>query len=300
MSLAYFPLYPDDFEAATAHLSMAEDGAYNRLLRLCWRMPGCTIPADRQWVYRRLRAHTTDDRALVELVLSEFFTEANGRLSNARLLREFEKAQECHNRRKEAGSKGGRKKTEQKQANEPSNALAMQEQCSSNQNHNQNHNHIEDTDVSSPPLPPTPKSKGTRLPPDWMPSEDDIQAARNITLTEQEISRERDNFRDFWISKAGSGATKLDWSATWRVWCRRVVASRRGPQAGNATGRGHGQQPRSIAAAAMQRHSQAEGPRDDWRAGSIDVSSSAGGDGLGLRVIDGGAGIPDQRRPSDW
>ena len=32
--LPYFPLYPTDFEADTSHLTLEEDGAYNRLLRL--------------------------------------------------------------------------------------------------------------------------------------------------------------------------------------------------------------------------------------------------------------------------
>ncbi|MCP5097247.1 MAG: YdaU family protein, partial [Chloroflexi bacterium] len=36
MSLPYFPMYPTDFEADTSHLTLEEDGAYNRLLRLMW------------------------------------------------------------------------------------------------------------------------------------------------------------------------------------------------------------------------------------------------------------------------
>ncbi len=29
-----------------------------------------------------------------------------------------------------------------------------------------------------------------------------------------------DTFRDFWISKSGATAIKLDWQATWRNWVR--------------------------------------------------------------------------------
>jgi hypothetical protein len=29
-----------------------------------------------------------------------------------------------------------------------------------------------------------------------------------------------DQFRDYWAAKAGASACKLDWRATWRVWCR--------------------------------------------------------------------------------
>lgn len=35
MGLPYFPLYVDDYEADTPHLTLEEDGAFSRLLRLC-------------------------------------------------------------------------------------------------------------------------------------------------------------------------------------------------------------------------------------------------------------------------
>lgn len=128
MSLAYFPLYPDDFEADTAHLSLAEDGAYNRLLRLCWRSPGCSIPADRQWIYRRMRCLSDEDRAVVDAVLDEFFTTTAGRCSNARLSREFVAASEAHERRKSAGSKGGKAKSLKSNETPASNAVAKPKQ----------------------------------------------------------------------------------------------------------------------------------------------------------------------------
>ena len=128
MSLAYFPMYPDDFEADTAHLTLAEDGAYNRLLRLCWRTPGCSIPADRQWIYRRLRALSDDDRAVVDTVLDEFFVESDARFSNARLTKEWLAANEAHERRKNAGSKGGKNKSLKTKETGSSNAKAKPKQ----------------------------------------------------------------------------------------------------------------------------------------------------------------------------
>jgi hypothetical protein len=85
MSLPYFPMYPTDFEAKTSHLTLAEGGAYNRLLRICWMTPGCTIPVDETWIMRRVRAHTDDDKAAVRAILAEFFDVENGRYSNAML-----------------------------------------------------------------------------------------------------------------------------------------------------------------------------------------------------------------------
>lgn len=82
MSLPYFPLYADRYEADTTHLSMLEDGAYNRLLRLCWRSPGCKLPNDLPWIFRQCRAITDADKAAVEAVLSEFFTKGRGGYSS--------------------------------------------------------------------------------------------------------------------------------------------------------------------------------------------------------------------------
>ncbi|MGH3055781.1 MAG: DUF1376 domain-containing protein, partial [Gaiellaceae bacterium] len=47
--LPFLPLWIAKYEAKTSHLSFAEDGAYMRLLRLCWVTPGGTLPADDAW-----------------------------------------------------------------------------------------------------------------------------------------------------------------------------------------------------------------------------------------------------------
>ena len=63
-------------------------------------------------------------------------------------------------------------------------------------------------------------NQGTRLPDDWTPSPALIDWTRRNTpdITNQEL----DNFRDYWKSKPGQGARKLDWDATWRTWARRA------------------------------------------------------------------------------
>ena len=128
MSLAYFPLYPGDFEADTAHLTLAEDGAYNRLLRLCWRTPGCSLPDDRQWIYRKMRAQTDEDKAVIDIVLDEFFQVKAGRVFNPRLAKEWQKTDLAHRKRVSAGSKGGKSKALKTNETAPSNAVAKPKQ----------------------------------------------------------------------------------------------------------------------------------------------------------------------------
>jgi len=128
MSLPYFPMYPTDFEAKTSHLTLAEDGAYNRLLRICWMMPGCTMPADETWIMRRARAFSEEEQQAVRAVLGEFFDIENGRYSNARLTKEWLAANEAHQRRKMAGKKGGEAKSLKSNKTASSNAKAKLKQ----------------------------------------------------------------------------------------------------------------------------------------------------------------------------
>jgi hypothetical protein len=62
--------------------------------------------------------------------------------------------------------------------------------------------------------------RATRLPFDWWPDEAGWLVAREAGLPGAMAEREAERFRDYWHSKAGKDATKLDWSATWRNWCR--------------------------------------------------------------------------------
>lgn len=65
---------------------------------------------------------------------------------------------------------------------------------------------------------PPPAPRATRLPPDWQPSQDDRTFALGLGLNVQAVCA---SFRDYWHAKSGKDATKLDWSATWRNWCRK-------------------------------------------------------------------------------
>lgn len=128
MSLAYFPMFPSDFDADTMHLTLAEDGAYNRLLRLCWRTPGCSVPADSAWIYRRMRANTYDDKAAIDAVLGDYFEQKNGRYFSPRLSKEWASASAAYEKRKTAGKKGGSSKSLKNNNISPSNAKAMLKQ----------------------------------------------------------------------------------------------------------------------------------------------------------------------------
>ncbi|MDI2113052.1 hypothetical protein [Commensalibacter nepenthis] len=67
---------------------------------------------------------------------------------------------------------------------------------------------------------PQAKSKhGSRLPDDWLPDEEDREYARNRGL---DVIRTIEDFCGYWHAKAGKDAIKMDWSLTWKTWCRKA------------------------------------------------------------------------------
>ena len=128
MSLPYFPMYPTDFEADTSHLTLAEDGAYNRLLRLMWMTSNCSLPDDNAWIKRRMRVDQETFDSVVLVVIAEFFKRKGGRIISPRLAREYHKTDLAHKKRVAAGSKGGKAKAAGSLDKDPSKAKAMPKQ----------------------------------------------------------------------------------------------------------------------------------------------------------------------------
>ncbi len=74
--------------------------------------------------------------------------------------------------------------------------------------------------VSEPPA-----SRGKRLPAAWQPSEADEKFCLGLGLLPGDIAPQ---FADYWHAQVGNRACKADWSATWRVWCRKTAEDRQG------------------------------------------------------------------------
>lgn len=63
------------------------------------------------------------------------------------------------------------------------------------------------------------RTKGSRLSADWvLPKEWEDWARQE--RPDLDLRSVGEQFKDYWSAKAGSGATKLDWQATWRNWVR--------------------------------------------------------------------------------
>lgn len=61
-----------------------------------------------------------------------------------------------------------------------------------------------------------PSPKGTRLAPDWQPSSEDVEYAKGKGVPSDKLATVVEEFRNFWVSRAGKDGVKLDWAATFR------------------------------------------------------------------------------------
>lgn len=191
MNRAEMPLHIPDYRADTGHLSTLEHGAYLLLIMHYWMTGG--LPDDDA----RLARITGMDRqqwAEAKPALEPLFT-AGWR--HKRVERELRKAQ-ISEMRSEAGRAGAA----------VTNGFAASKTKSAS---------LSSLDSKKK------KERGARLANDWTPSDADKEAAKAEGFSESEIGREAAKFRDYWLAKSGSAGVKLDWSATWRNWCRRAA-----------------------------------------------------------------------------
>jgi len=232
MGIPYFPMYPTDFEAKTSHLTLEEDGAYNRLLRLMWMTPGCSVPDDPDWIARRMRIDAATFARLVSPIIAEFMTRRAGRILNSRLREEYEKADETYRRRSDAGKKGGRPKAIDFKQNGEKAGLS-QPKAGPKQPEPEPEPIKEEPYGSKK----KPDSKATQLPEGWVPSDRNITDAEAKGFSAKETQDEADRFRDYHRAK---GTTFKDWDAGWRTWLGNARKFARGGMAVQANTGGGG------------------------------------------------------------
>lgn len=257
MGLPYFPMYPTDFEADTSHLTLAEDGAYNRLLRLMWMTAGCSLPDDDVWVMRRMRVDKATFDSVVSVVIHEFFQRKGGRIVSHRLAKEYQKTDLAHKKRVAAGSMGGKAKALKSGNNSSSNAKAMPYQPEP-----EPEPIVKDTNVSQKcglfgeDEKPKKPSK-VYLPQGWVPDDVATEYALSQQLTNDEIRELADEFQTYWSERTDAKAKKSErgWVQCWQGHVRRNASTyiRNRRMAGGSINGGGGQAG-GLAGAYARRH----------------------------------------------
>lgn len=203
----YYPHHIGDYLRDTSHLSLMEHGAYRRLLDLYYASER-PLPID--GVYRLVRAVTRQEKIAVDVVLREYFQKQSDGWHNKRADREISKSQEKSGKAK--ASAAHRWQCER-------NADAMRTHSEGNAPNNQE-------PITNNQEPKSrERSRGSRLPSDWQPSEIlKAWAVKERPDLNADLTVEK--FKDYWKSVPGSKGCKLDWEATFRNFVRSERATK--------------------------------------------------------------------------
>lgn len=210
----YYEHHIGDYAQATAHLTFVEDAAYSRLIRKYYAEEK-PLPADISTIQRLVGARNYAEKSAVKTVLEEFF---------------FLDADGWHNKRADAEIAKYRLKSNKAAAS--ARARWDKAQCETDANamrtHTERNAHQTPDTIHQTPLKDigqsAPKSKGSRLDPNWQLPDDWAIWAKQ-TRPDLNINQIADGFRDYWIAAPGAKGIKADWSATWRNWVRNQKAT---------------------------------------------------------------------------
>jgi len=176
-----------------------EDLAYRRLLDHYYLHEA---PIKQRDIARQIGLRDNEQEVLT--VLDEFFVSTENGFINPRADEEIAK----YRKFSEDGKKGAAKrwhKSTNGEANSPPNAPPI---ATNNQE-----------PITNNQKPVVGATKGSRLSADFVFPEEWDKFCQQCR-PDLNPAKVFDGFKDYWIAKTGSAATKLDWLATWRNWVR--------------------------------------------------------------------------------
>lgn len=231
--LPWVPYHVSDWARDTAGLSALEQGAYHLLVDHYY-LTGCWPPDDDAQLWRLAHCDGLSQWLEIRPRIVRFFRLRQGFWQHNRAERIARLALRTYQINVENGRRGGLEKARR--------AKELSSEAGSEASTNQNQNHKEKKDITTedsvergartskrarrapadqPQLFPQqerPDGRGSRLASNWQPSQAERDFARDLGLDPQVVA---EHFGDYWHSRAGAGGTKRDWTATWRIWCRR-------------------------------------------------------------------------------
>lgn len=215
-STPFMQFYVSDYLGDTQHLTTEQHGAYLLLMMAMWRGQG-RLPNNPEKLARIARVSPRRWHILADDIMA-FFEVDGDEITQKRLAQEYKKAVSISEKRSVNGKLGGISKSLKNNNQHVANAKQLPK-------HSQKPEPYREKDNSNE----LSKKNGSRLKNDWLPSAECVQFATSLGLSQADIKIEADKFRDYWISKSGAAATKIDWTATWRNWIRNKRPSYQGP-----------------------------------------------------------------------
>lgn len=201
--LAYYKAYPRDFVEGTIGMPFEIKCAYRVVLDLIYMQSG-KLPDDARYISGLLGCSIRKWKSIRLALIEADKLQVSGEfLTNYRAVSELESLSKYQEKQAENRRDCNKNKDLQKP---PLNHSRVKTEPEPNKE--------KEIDKSI-------SKKGSRLPDDWLAPKEFVDwPVQNLGWTENRAQGELAKFKDYWVSKTGQGATKLDWLATWRNWCR--------------------------------------------------------------------------------
>lgn len=224
----FMQLYGSDLVGDTLHLSAEQIGAYMLLLIAMWNAGG-SLPHDDTKLARIARLTPAKWQKISDDLIA-LFDVLDGTVSHKRQQKEIKKMNEKREKNAASGSLGGKAKALKDKGVGLANATETLQRKPGI---------VRATPEPYPERkkeePSAPRKRASRLPPEWAPSDDDKAWLRSKWpgVLRGTVETELEKFRNYWLSKSGKDATKLDWSRTWQNWMM-TARDRTGTSAGHS------------------------------------------------------------------
>lgn len=199
----YYKRNLGDYAKKAGRLSMLQHGSYTLLIDACYdREQFPTYDEAIEWTW----ASTTEEIEAVAFVLRKFFELQDGVYVQNRIKEEIDEYHAKAEKNKKIAIERETKRKEKSTVRAPD-------------DNESSPNHKPITNNHKPITMDKGNARGSRLPTDWQPSEQEIEFCQT-ERPDLDCKSVADQFRDYWHGVAGTKGCKLDWSATWRNWVR--------------------------------------------------------------------------------
>jgi len=156
------------------------------------------------------------DLETTELLLESFFILCDDGWHHARCDREIAEYRTFRGKK----SKAGKASAEQRKNSRSTPDEHLLNECSTDVQLTNNQEPITNNHK-----PKVERQRGSRLPADWQPSDEDVAYCQK-ERPDLQWQRVAENFRDYWLAQAGTKATKLNWALVWKTWVRNEKGAR--------------------------------------------------------------------------
>lgn len=235
----FYRWYPNNYAGGTQMLSCLGHGAYIQLLNY-YMGKQKPLPDDDEKL-AHLAKLSLEEWVKIRPEVEDLFKIRRGKWTHEKVEKEIK----ANKQRSKTASNSAKKRWKNEKSGDPEDVETKGESMQTHSERNARHKTVDSRqDKKKPTVSKKPGRKtGTRLEADWWP-DDKLKDWARAKVADSGKSLNLRNvteaFVNYWISRPGKAAEKLDWNATYRNWVIRELRDAPMAQAGNQRSGGRG------------------------------------------------------------